>query len=37
MERDGGFYSFYYEALEGAIHTGYGFGAVVAVGYYFGD
>ena len=37
MQRDRGLDSFYYEAFEGAIHTGYGFGAVVAVGDYFGD
>src|SRR5580704_17423828 len=37
MERDGGFDALDHEAVEGTVHSRYGFGAVVAVGDYFGD
>src|SRR5580658_9108096 len=37
VEGDGGLDAFYYEAFERAVHSGNGFGAVVAVSNYFGD
>src|SRR5277367_2226057 len=37
VQRDGGLDALYYETFEGTVHSGYGFGAVVAVGDYFGN
>src|SRR5271154_463548 len=37
VEWDRSLDAFYYEAVQGAVHSGYGFGTVVAVGDYFCD